>query len=489
MFKDAVSVKHALSRTFRDLHIAVLGDVMLDRHLWGSCERISQEAPVPIVRLTGRSSSLGGAANVAHNLAQLAVNVELFGVVGNDFSGHELIDACTESGVGATGIHAVGGYCTVTKTRVLADDHQMIRIDEELDLQVPDGECDRLLERFRAHADHVQLNAVIISDYNKGLCTPYFCRNLIEECRKRNIAVYVDPKGIDFEKYRGAAAIKPNRTEMSQLAQARGWQAKELKDAAVRLRQELDLNLVLLTLGPEGLALVQESGTHEMPTAAQEVFDVSGAGDTVIATFVAGISAGLDLLAAATLANLAAADVTARVGCVPVNRDRLFLAVQKAVKGGEKLYDLEELQEFVHAWQAVGLKVALTNGCFDLLHAGHVGLLQQAAASADRLIVALNTDASVRRLKGAERPLMPFDQRVEVLSALESVDAVVGFEEDTPIQVIETIRPDRLIKGGDYSKDKIVGAELVESYGGTVIIVPLVGRLSTTSLVEAINRL
>lgn len=489
MFNDAISVKHALSRSFHDLHVAVAGDVILDRHLWGSCERISQEAPVPIVRLTGRSSSLGGAANVARNLAELGVNVELFGVVGNDFSGHELIAACKEGGVGAEGIHSVTGYCTVTKTRVLAGDHQLIRIDEELDWRIPEPAYERLLTDFKALTDRTHLDALILSDYNKGLCTANLCQGLIRECANRNIPVFVDPKGADYEKYRGATAVKPNRPEIAQLASTKGWDARRPSEAAAKLREELGLDLVLLTLGPEGMVVVQESGTHEMPTAAQEVFDVSGAGDTVIATFVAGVAAGLDILDAATLANLAAADVTAHVGCVPVNHDRLFLSVQRSIRAGEKLYELAELAEFVRAWQATGLKVALTNGCFDLLHAGHVRLLQEAAASADRLIVALNSDASVRRLKGPERPLMPLGQRVEVLSALESVDAVVAFEEDTPIKVIEALRPDRLIKGGDYSKGAIVGADLVESYGGKVIIVPLVGQLSTTSLAEAINRL
>lgn len=491
MFLDSSLAKTALIRKFPDLRIAVVGDVMLDRYLEGTCERISPEAPVPVLKLERRSASLGGAANVARNLASLGVRGELIGTIGNDAAAIEVRRACEETGIGCSGLNQREGSCTVTKTRVLADDHQLLRIDEESSSPNSEPDSDRLVEHFRRLDDEARFDAVILSDYAKGVCTRYLCNQMISVCKDRGIPVYIDPKGQDYQKYAGATAIKPNRLEVMLLAQSKGWTVLQPLDAAIRLRTSLDLEFVALTLGAQGMAIVRPDGVLELPAAAQEVFDVSGAGDTVIATLVAALCAGLDLNDAATLSNLAAADVTAQVGCVPVRKDRLLMSAQALGrgKGSSKCFELDELCLFVDAWRGAGLKIALTNGCFDLLHAGHVRLLADASAIADRLIVAVNSDSSVKRLKGSQRPLMPVEQRVEVLSALQCVDAVVVFEEDTPMRIIETIRPDALIKGGDYDRSRVVGADLVESYGGSVVIVPLVKGLSTTSFAEAIGRL
>jgi D-beta-D-heptose 7-phosphate kinase/D-beta-D-heptose 1-phosphate adenosyltransferase len=491
MFSDSQFVKAALIRKFPELRLAVIGDVMLDRYLEGTCERISPEAPVPVIKLGRRTASLGGAANVARNLASLSVRVELFGVVGNDQAANEVRRACEECGIGSEGLLSREGTCTITKTRVIAEDHQLLRIDEESSVANRDEDSDRLIEELlRLHGED-PFRALILSDYAKGVCTPYLCSRLISACREHGVPVYVDPKGTDYSKYKGATSIKPNRLEMMLLAQTMGWNGSQPLEAAGKLCEALDLEFVALTLGAQGMAIIRPDGVFELSTAAQEVFDVSGAGDTVIATLVAALCAGVGLNDAAMLSNLAAADVTAQVGCVPVRRERLLMAAQAVarVRGSGKLLEADELKLFVEAWRGAGLKLALTNGCFDLLHAGHVRLLEDASASADRLIVAVNSDGSVKRLKGPQRPLMPVEQRVEVLSALECVDGVVVFEEDTPIKVIEEVRPDVLIKGGDYDRSTVVGADVVESYGGSVVIVPLVRGLSSTSFAEAISKL
>ena len=278
---------------------------------------------------------------------------------------------------------------------------------------------------------------------------------------------------------------------MIELAQAMGWSYAGPIEAARQLREMLDLDFVALTLGAQGIAVVRETGTDEMPTVAREVFDVSGAGDTVMATMVAGLGCGLGLMDALALANLAAAEVIARAGTSPVRREELLLALQASdrIHGARKLYSVDELKILVDAWKSQGLKVAVTNGCFDLLHAGHVRLLEDSAAETDRLIVAINSDESIARLKGPQRPLMPVAMRSTVLSALECIDALVVFEEDTPLNVIEDIRPDILIKGGDYTVETVVGSDLVLGYGGEVRLVPLVQGLSTTRLADALSKL
>jgi len=491
MFQDSIAVKTALLHGFPQERVLVVGDVMLDRYLWGTATRISPEAPVPVVRLDRRSVAMGGAANVARNLSSLAVGVDLAGFVGNDQDAQDLRAECQIHGIGSETLVAIEGFCTITKTRVIADDRQILRFDDEISTPRPDEDCDRLFGAIDAALTAGTYTAIILSDYAKGVCTPYFCGVLLERAKALGVPVYVDPKGLDYRKYKGATAIKPNRSEIVELARAMGWPSTDPVEPARRLREMLDLDFVALTLGAHGIAVVDADGVQEIPTVAREVFDVSGAGDTVIATMVAGLSADLSLSDSVSLANLAAAQVIARTGTCPVGREELLVAVQDQdrVHGMRKLYSLEELQVVVNAWRSQGLKVAVTNGCFDLLHAGHVRLLEDSAALADRLIVAINSDASITRLKGPERPIMPVQPRAAVLAALECIDGVVVFEEDTPLKVIEAVRPDILIKGGDYTVETVVGSDLVLSYGGQVLLVPLVPGLSTSRLAAAISKL
>lgn len=490
MFDDVLAVKAALLHGFLKQRVLVVGDLMLDRYLWGSANRISPEAPVPVVRVERRTVALGGAANVARNLCALGVATDLAGYLGRDADAEAFLAECAAHGIGTDAVIETDAACTIAKTRVLADERQVLRFDDETTRPYPPEDAAQLLDGIVAKIQAERPAAVILSDYAKGLATPAFCRALIAHCREAGVPVYVDPKGRDYDKYAGATAIKPNRAEMVELAQAMLWEAAPI-EAAKRLRERLDLEFVALTLGAHGIALVREESLVEIPTVAREVFDVSGAGDTVIATLVSALASGLALADSTKLANLAAAEVVAHTGTVPVKREKLLVSVQAQdrVHPARKLYSLEELQVVVQAWRSEGLKVAVTNGCFDLLHAGHVRLLEDSAAQADRLIVALNSDASITRLKGPQRPLMPADQRVNVLGALECIDAVVLFEEDTPLNVIEAIRPDVLVKGGDYTVETVVGSDLVLSYGGEVRLVPLVPGLSTTRLAEAIQKL
>jgi len=489
VFNDVLAVKSALLHGFGRRRVLVVGDLMLDRYLWGTASRISPEAPVPVVRVERRSQGLGGAANVACNLRSLGVETSLAGYVGRDADGEAFRAECAARGIGCAGVVGLEGVPTTVKTRVLAEERQVLRFDDESTTPRPDGHTERLLEAIETALEETP-DAVILSDYAKGLATPALCRGLIALCGAKGIPVYVDPKGRDYDKYAEATAIKPNRAEMADLAGALGWDGTPVENAA-RLRERLGLAFVALTLGAQGIAVVGEDGVHALPTVAREVFDVSGAGDTVIATLVAGLASGLGLEDAAALANVAAAEVVAHTGTVPVGREALLVAVQEQdrVHAGRKVYTLEELQIVVQAWRARGLKVALTNGCFDLLHVGHVRLLEDSAAQGDRLIVALNSDDSITRLKGPQRPLMASEARTGVLSALECVDAVVLFEEDTPLRVIEGVRPDVLVKGGDYTVETVVGADLVQGYGGEVRLVPLVPGHSTTRLADAMARL
>lgn len=491
MFQDILEVKSALLHSFCKRRVLVVGDVMLDKYQWGKATRLSPEAPVPVISLERETATLGGAANVASNLASLQVQVELAGFIGSDLDSQAIRTQCKKARIGVKALVGLDSYRTTTKTRIIADERQLLRIDDEATESRSPSETNALFAAIDDRLGQVPFDALIISDYAKGVCSPDFCGRLIARCRVLHIPVYVDPKGQDYCKYAGATAIKPNSSEIGEIAEVMGWPSTDRIEASRLLLDFLHLDFVALTLGAEGMALVCPNSVHALPTAAREVFDVSGAGDTVIATMVAALSSGVSLLDSLTLANTAAAEVVMRIGSTPISREDLLVAVQNQnhVPGTRKMYQLDELCPLVEAWRARGLRVALTNGCFDLLHAGHVRLLEDSAAQSDRLIVALNSDASVERLKGKKRPLMPQAQRIAVLSALECVDAVVVFGEDTPLKVIEAIRPSLLIKGGDYTVSTVVGADVVQSHGGEVVLMPLLENMSTSKLAHSITHL
>jgi D-beta-D-heptose 7-phosphate kinase/D-beta-D-heptose 1-phosphate adenosyltransferase len=488
---DGHLAKRALIEAFPALRVLVVGDVMLDEYLVGTCDRISPEAPVQVVRLRRTFSSLGGAANVAANFAALQVDVELIGRIGCDPAADRIRSDCLTAGIGIGGLQVSAEHCTTRKTRVMAGDRHLLRVDEEDTSMASEEESNAMLAGITRLIAERRPDAVVISDYDKGVCTPYFCQGLIRWLAAADVPVFVDPKGSNYEKYRGARGITPNRAEILDLARAMGWPGSDPVEHANRLLDEINVEFVAQTLGADGIALVSSEGTELFPTVAREVYDVSGAGDTVIATIVASLAAMLRPQDAVLLANAAAAEVVGHVGSRPVNRDELLLSIQ--LKGRperpRKLHELEDLRSIVDLWKGQGLSVGFTNGCFDLLHSGHVQVLQDAASRVDRLIVAVNSDASVKRLKGELRPIMAEEHRLTVLSALEAVDALVVFGEDTPLKLIEALVPDVLIKGGDYAREAVIGGDFVEQHGGRVELIPLVPGISTSHLAAAIEKL
>lgn len=483
--------------TFPDLsstRVTVLGDVMLDRYLWGDVARISPEAPVPVMRVTDKSFVAGGAGNVAANVVALGAQCTLIGLRGKDEAGQMLDDILTSAGVHTRLVYAPLRP-TTTKTRLMARNQQLIRLDEEEDAALPeDSLYEHLYTLFCEAAEHS--GAVILSDYGKGVLDPQLTQRVIQWCGERGKSVFVDPKGADWTKYARATCITPNAAEFA------GWAgplAAELDNEqglarhAMRCVQELHLASLLVTRGAEGMSLFVGDGEAPLhvEARAREVFDVSGAGDTVIATMAATRAAGCSLDDAARLANEAAGVAVGKVGTKPVFADELRAAL--AAREGtpdERVAGADgwtEAAARVAAWRAGGQSVVFTNGCFDLLHPGHVSLLSAAAAEGDRLVVGLNTDASVRRLKGESRPVLAEADRAAILAALACVDMVVLFDQDTPLELIKTLRPDVLVKGADYAVHEVVGHDLVASWGGRVALVDLVAGKSTTSIVKRLR--
>ncbi len=486
MFIDVATVLDCVEHGFRGRKILVVGDLMLDRHVWGKVSRISPEAPVPVVRVSSQSETAGGAGNVALNAAELGLKVAACGFVGNDLEGDRLCRILGESGVETRGIVRAGTR-TVTKTRIIGGHQQMLRLDDEDAAEAESEAYELLLKAIRRELDD-GISGVVLSDYAKGALAEDVCRTTIALARQGGVPVLADPKGGGYAKYAGATAITPNRAELAAVGAVESADLAALEEAGERIRCELGLDFVLVTLGENGLALIRPGSREQIPAVARDVFDVTGAGDTVIAALAAGVVAGLQLEDAVRLANMAAGIVVGKTGTATVKRTELLdaIALGQALLLSDKICTLDVLLSRVSKWRSQGEVIGFTNGCFDVLHAGHVTYLQKARAETDRLIVGLNSDRSVRRLKGEGRPIVPQDQRALVLAALASVDAVVLFDEDTPIDLIKAVRPQALVKGSDYTEDQVVGATEVRSWGGEVVLVPLVEGPSTTGIVSRI---
>ncbi len=464
---------------FSKTRVLVVGDVMLDRYWTGETERISPEAPVPIVRVSERHERPGGAANVAVNLASLGCGADLIGVIGDDEDGLRLIELLEESGVRQE-LFVDPGFRTISKLRVLSRHQQLVRLDFE---EAPRGSWNdawgsRLTDRLQS----AQL--LILSDYGKGSLNR--TSEWIEKAKKQGKGVIVDPKGRDFAKYRGATLLTPNRAEFEAVAGVCPEQS-DLESRGQRLRADLALDGLLITLGEEGMLLIEASGKIlALPAEAHEVADVTGAGDTVAATLGAVLAAGAGLEEAARLANRAAGLVVAKLGAAQVTAAELLEApaIHPASSG---VVDQETLILLVRDFRSRGFRLVMTNGCFDLIHAGHVRYLAEARALGDALVVAVNSDRSVRALKGSGRPVIPLEQRMAVLAALGSVDWVVPFDEETPERLICRLLPDILVKGGDWKPESIAGATCVERAGGSVKVLPYLKGHSTTRIIEAIR--
>lgn len=479
--------KDLLFSKLRQASVLVVGDVILDEYLWGKTERISPEAPVQVVALDRSDLRLGGAANVAINLAQLGCQTDLCTSAGDDADGHTLRSLLGRHGLAADGILLQPARQTTRKTRVIASHQQMLRIDREQTAPLSSDEESLLLMACRKKLEGKDL--VVISDYQKGCITRGITQSLVREAQSRSLPVFIDPKGDDYEKYRSATLLTPNRKEFEQINGRPCRDLEELSGAATKLIRELDLQGLLITLGKDGMLVIDRDKSHHLATEAREVFDVSGAGDTVIAALGAATAAGLSLTEAAIVANMAAGIVVGKLGTATVSNSELNHALNTHPDSSPgKILDRDTLTTRLDRKILSGRKVVFTNGCFDILHAGHVRYLQQAKKLGDLLIVGLNTDASVQRLKGAERPLTPQDQRAEILAALSCVDYVTLFDEDTPQELIEAISPDILVKGGDYQPEDIVGKSHVEKNGGRVLALSLVPGISTTALIDKCRR-
>ncbi|MGC3874097.1 bifunctional D-glycero-beta-D-manno-heptose-7-phosphate kinase/D-glycero-beta-D-manno-heptose 1-phosphate adenylyltransferase HldE [Halomonas sp. GXIMD04776] len=459
--------------------LLVVGDVMLDRYWHGGTSRISPEAPVPVVRVGEAEDRPGGAANVALNITSLGGHAALAGLVGDD-SNADLLTSRLEDAEVSVYFQRSAVIPTITKLRVMSRNQQLIRLDFEEN--VADIDTRELLERVETVLPDIDV--VILSDYGKG--TLNRVEELIAAIRARGKRVLVDPKGTDFRRYRGASVITPNIGEFEAVVGPCRDDA-ELTEKGERLRSELDLEAVLITRSEKGMTLIRENHTPlHLPTHAREVFDVTGAGDTVIGVLGLALAAGHGYPEAMTLANLAAGLVVAKPGTATLSVAELYTALH-----GDKLAEfglIEEpaLIEAVKAAQARGERVVMTNGCFDILHAGHVAYLEQARRLGDRLIVAVNDDASIARLKGPRRPINPLQRRMQVLSGLGAVDWVVAFREDTPARLIEALLPDVLVKGGDYLPEEIAGGEAVIANGGEVRVLDFEDGVSTTAMITTI---
>lgn len=459
--------------------VLVVGDVMLDRYWHGGTSRISPEAPVPVVRVDQIEDRPGGAANVALNIAALGSRALLVGVTGVDEAADSLSDSLRGVGV-ETHFQRLDKQPTIVKLRVMSRHQQLLRMDFEEPFDTDCAALAREVEQLLAG-----VKVLVLSDYGKGALQNH--QALIQLARARGIAVLADPKGKDFSIYRGASLITPNLHEFETIVGGCVDEA-ELVSKGARLMRELELGALLVTRGEHGMTLLRpEHAPLHLPARAREVFDVTGAGDTVISTLAASIAAGEELPNAVALANLAAGIVVGKLGTATISAPELRRAVQREEGSERGVLSLDQLLIAIEDARAHGERIVFTNGCFDILHAGHVTYLEQARTQGDRLIVAINDDASVSRLKGPGRPINAVDRRMAVLAGLGAVDWVVSFSEDTPERLLKQVQPDVLVKGGDYGVDQVVGADIVQAYGGEVRVLGLVENSSTTAIVEKIR--
>ena len=472
---------------FHAARILVLGDVMLDRFVYGAVERISPEAPIPVVNVARSADMPGGAANVARNVAALGAEVILLGVVGADVGAEDLRAQLALSPTIRATLITDNSRPTSLKTRYVADGQQVMRADRESKQPLPAEVARRLLQEFSAALGDIDV--VVLSDYAKGVLSDAVVRGAIDAARKAGKPVIVDPKAQDFARYRGATILTPNRLEL-QLACGTDCNTDEqVTDGARRALEHSRCSVMVVTRGKEGMSVIGpgDSAVH-LPTVARQVFDVSGAGDTVVAALALGVACGGEVIDAAAIANSAAGIVVGKRGTATVTAGEIIASLSAYTKGADprKIYSLDSVSLLVRNWRDEGLKIAFTNGCFDLLHPGHISLLEQARGCADRLVVGLNADLSIRRLKGPNRPIQSEVARATVLAAVKSVDAVVIFAEDTPLHLIEALEPDVLVKGADYTVATVVGAEWVLQRGGRVVLAELVAGHSTTETVKRV---
>jgi len=484
---------NSLDTNFEQRRILVVGDVMLDRYLWGDVRRISPEAPVPVYHVKKRSAVPGGAGSVVLNLIGLGASATLLGIIGKDDYGSMLRRLLDDRKIDSILIED-NSRPTVTKSRLLSKGQQLLRIDDESTMVIDDDLKNNIIAEAEKHIP--KSGAVILSDYGKGIFQASgLTETIVDIARNHNIPVVVDPKGKNWERYAGATCITPNTAEFNLVAGGDYPDDAALVTAMADVRKRYGLTNLVVTRGALGMCLSSEGRSPQfIPAIAREVYDVSGAGDTVIATLAVGVAAGMTFADAARMANIAAGVVVGKLGTQPIN-----LLELRAAEGlnkddicgtvNTKVHSLAAAVVQVQAWKAVDERVVFTNGCFDLLHPGHIHLLNEAKRCGDRLIIGLNSDVSVRRIKGSQRPILTDSDRAAILGALDCVDLVVIFDEDTPLILIDALKPDVLVKGADYRLEDVVGREIVESNGGKVHLVPVREGYSTTGLTEKMSRI
>lgn len=464
-------------------HILVIGDLMIDHYLWGGCERISPEAPVQVVDIARETTVLGGAGNVINNLVTLGARVSVAGVIGDDENGVELKNMLSSLGASCEGLIVQTGRKTSKKSRIIASNQQILRYDKESKDSIDSDSAHKVIDYVKSVVDRCDM--VILSDYGKGVITDTVAQGIIASAKAKGKKVLVDPKGKDYRKYSGAYLLTPNKKEASEATGITIKDDSSLREALLSLKATCDLQCSMITLSEDGIAIYDET-MRRYPTVAKEVFDVTGAGDTVIASLSFALSCGLSIDEAAPFANHAAAVVVGKIGSATVTLDEIE-TYESSLHQSSSDAHIKSQSEIVAITQRLkheGKRVVFTNGCFDILHVGHVKYLQEAKSYGDVLIVGLNSDSSVRELKGPTRPVNPQEDRAYILAALESVDYVVMFNEETPYELIKSISPDILVKGGDYEGKSVVGAE----FAGELRLVQFVDGKSTTETISRINK-
>jgi len=464
-------------------HIAVIGDLMIDHYIWGSCERISPEAPVQVVNVNRESTVLGGAGNVINNLASLGAEISVFSVIGDDAHASEMQALLEKTDTKNIALISEKGRRTTKKSRIIASNQQVIRYDDESIENISLASQVALLDALKAALFHVDV--VLLSDYGKGVLTPNLTRDIISLVKAMNKLILVDPKGSDYSKYRGATLLTPNKKEAVLATNIEIVDEVSLKRALTHLKEELELDYSIITLSEDGIGLL-DTKMQVIPTVAREVFDVTGAGDTVLASLGVALASDFKVEEACEFANKAAAVVVAKVGSATVTLNEIEEYEHSLNQGQSesKIKNFEQIERIAKRLKEQGRQIIFTNGCFDILHRGHATYLQKAKELGDILILGLNSDESIRRLKGESRPINNLEDRAFLIGALESIDFVVPFSEDTPYELIKLIKPNILVKGADYEGKEVVGSDVADE----VVLIEFVVGKSTTKLIEKISR-
>jgi len=475
--------------SFRGARVVCVGDVMLDRFVYGDVERVSPEAPIPVLHVRRETTVLGGAGNVLRNLLAYGAEVRFFSVVGNDAAGNELRELVHASGSANDGVVIEEGRRTTIKNRFVAASQQLLRADHETLISLGDLARGKLLGGIEEALQAADV--LLLSDYGKGLLVGDMAKRILDLAKKAKVPVVIDPKGFDYDRYRGATLLTPNLRELHEATLLPVATDEEIVAAAEKLLKAVGVNAILVTRSAAGMTLVTKGKEAlHLSARAREVFDVSGAGDTVLATLATALAGGASISDAAYLANVAAGIVVGKVGTAVVHPDDLVAGLHERdlLESADACVSLEQANDAVARWRRQGFRIGFTNGCFDLLHPGHVALLRQAKAACDRLIIGLNSDASVARLKGPERPVQAEMARATVLASIADVDIVVIFTEDTPVRLLKALRPDVLVKGADYREDEVVGGDFVKSYGGQILLAEIVPGQSTSATITRIAK-